>query len=98
MAEINNVPRFETRCVNNPWVIHVSKDDPENFCPICNQLNTIKGACMIVKELIWEHQTVPQNERVKPKNGRPTKRSDDSLEKARRDFNARAKNPNLRIN
>jgi hypothetical protein len=94
MAEVNNVPRFETICVKKPWVIHVSKDNPANFCPICNQLNATKGQCMIVRELIWESQTAIEK-KVGPNFGGPPKPRDSSLQKARVEIKRNCSNPHL---
>lgn len=97
MSYITSVTRYKTTCLRNPGITHVTSKKPDNQCPICFRTLHVRNSCAVIVEMGSEESPKIYKKVGPNRDGPPAPRAK-SLANARTDLQARARNPNLRIN
>ena len=90
------VNRYKTTCSRKPGITHVSRDKPNDYCPICHRSISQKNSCVVIKEMVCEQQ-LKVHKKDGPNIGGPPEPRARSLQNAKKDAVARGMNLGMRI-
>ncbi|KKT30770.1 MAG: hypothetical protein UW27_C0002G0110 [Parcubacteria group bacterium GW2011_GWA1_44_13] len=90
------VNRYKTTCSRNPGITHVSRDKPNDYCPICFRPLNKNGSCAVAEEMTCE-QPLKVHKKDGPNIGGPPEPRARSLQNAKNDALARTRNPRMRV-
>ena len=90
------VARYKTTCLRTPGITCVTQEKPRDNCPICFKPLHVKNSCVVIQEMGCD-DTLKIWKKEGPNIKGPPEPRAKSLEGARRDAQARARRPNMRL-